>query len=73
MSAITTQNQPAYADSSPGVSTEEFARLNLVRSQSVCARYCRTGSFHGVVPTKLASGRLLWPRVLATADGQHVA
>lgn len=54
---------------SAGINTEQFARLNLVRPQSVCARLCRTGSYHGIRPTKLASGRLLWPAEVATAPG----
>ena len=73
MSAIPTQKHPANADSPPGVTTEEFARLNLVRSQSVVARLCRTGSYHGVRPTKLASGRLLWPAITVIANGEKAA
>ncbi len=42
---------------------EQFAALNQVRPQSVRARICRTGSYFGVVPKKLANGRLAFPAV----------
>ncbi|KFB76646.1 MULTISPECIES: hypothetical protein [Candidatus Accumulibacter] len=44
-------------------SAEQFAALNQVKAQSVRARLCRTGSYFGVVPVKLANGRLAWPAV----------
>lgn len=44
-------------------SAEQFAALNQVKAQSVRARLCRTGSYFGVVPIRLASGRLAWPAV----------
>lgn len=44
-----------------GINTEEFAARNLVKPESVVARLCRTGSYFGVRPEKLANGRLLWP------------
>lgn len=51
------------------LSTDEFARLNHVKMESVLKRLCNTGSFHGVKPQKLATRRLLWPaiRVIAPA------
>ncbi len=42
-------------------STREFAALNLVRPQSVRKRFCQTGSYFGIKPTKLPNGKLLWP------------
>lgn len=45
------------------LSAEQFANLNQVKSQSVRARLCRTGSYFGVRPLKLANGRLAWPAV----------
>ncbi len=45
------------------LSAEKFAALNQVKSQSVRARLCRTGSYFGVRPLKLANGRLAWPAV----------
>jgi hypothetical protein len=44
-------------------SAEQFAALNQVKAQSVRARLCRTGSYFGVVPLKLANGRLVFPAV----------
>ena len=41
----------------------QFAALNQVKGQSVRARLCRTGSYFGVVPKKLANGRLAFPAV----------
>lgn len=53
------------ADSGPTykTSTDDFAAMNGVKGQSVRVRVCRTGSYFGVVPKKLANGRLLWPSV----------
>lgn len=45
------------------LSAEQFASLNQVKSQSVRARLCRTGSYFGIRPLKLANGRLAWPAV----------
>ncbi len=45
------------------LSAEQFAALNQVKSQTVRARLCRTGSYFGIVPLKLANGRLAWPAV----------
>lgn len=43
--------------------TDEFGALQGVKGASVRARYCRTGSYFGITPRKLANGRLLWPHV----------
>lgn len=43
--------------------TKAFAALNHVEPQSVLKRLCQTGSYHGVVPEKLASGLWDWPLV----------
>ena len=48
---------------------EEFAALNKVKAQSVRARLCRTGSYFGVRPLKLANGRLAWPAIQVTKGG----
>jgi len=45
------------------LSAEQFASLNQVKPQSVRARLCRTGSYFGIRPLKLANGRLAWPDV----------
>ncbi len=45
------------------LSAEQFAALNQVKSQSVRARLCRTGSYFGIRPVKLANGRLAFPSI----------
>lgn len=50
------------------LSTERFARLNVVEPGTVRKRFCQTGSYFGIRPIKLASGRLLWPDVRASMD-----
>lgn len=50
------------------LSCAEFAALNQIKDQSVRARICRTGSYYGVRPVKLASGRLAFPAVQVTAE-----
>ena len=45
------------------LSAEQFAALNQVVAQSVRSRLCRTGSYFGVRPIKLANGRLAFPNV----------
>lgn len=49
------------------LSAEQFASLNQVKPQSVRARLCRTGSYFGIRPLKLANGRTAWPAVQVTA------
>ncbi|WP_035882564.1 hypothetical protein [Cupriavidus metallidurans] len=56
---------PSDTPSSPAnfkfLSTAELA-AKLDREQStIRRRLCDTGSYFGLVPTKLPSGRLLWP------------
>lgn len=56
-----------------GVETTVFAANNLVQPQTARKRYSQTGSYHGVKPVKLASGRLLWPDVIVTVRGAIAA
>jgi hypothetical protein len=58
-------NTQSSADSGTAykTSTDDFAALNGIKGQSVRVRVCRTGSYFGVVPKKLANGRLLWTSV----------
>lgn len=49
------------------LSAEQFAARNQVLAQSVRARICRTGSYFGVRPIKLANGRLAFPDVQVAA------
>lgn len=44
-----------------GQTTEALAQSLRLQPQSIRARVCRTGSYFGLVPTKLPNGRLLWP------------
>lgn len=60
---------PAPADTPATLSTAEFAALNHVKPSTVYKHLCATASFYGVRPLKLASRRLLWPALIATADG----
>ncbi len=50
------------------LTTDEFAQRHRVKRNSVYARLCRTGSYFGVRPLKLATGRTFWPDVAITAD-----
>ena len=45
------------------LTTEQFADLIQGKPSSIRTRLCKTGSFYGIVPTKLPSGRLLWDAV----------
>ena len=53
----------AAADQLFELSAEQFAALNQVKAQSVRSRLCTTGSYFGVVPRKLANGRLAFPAI----------
>jgi len=41
--------------------TDALASDIGVKPGSIRVRYCRTGSYFGLVPRKLVNGRLLWP------------
>lgn len=45
----------------PKLSTIELAQEIKILAQSIRKRYCETGSYYGLRPTKLPNGRLLWP------------
>ena len=45
----------------PQITTEELAELLHGKPNSIRTRLCKTGSFYGIKPVKLPSGRLLWP------------
>jgi hypothetical protein len=56
------------------LTTDQFARLNGVKGQSVRARVCRVNHYFDVNPLKLANGRLLWPEVRVVSEsGRTVA
>lgn len=44
-----------------GLGTAQLARLALTTPGNIRVRLCQTGSFFGLKPLKLPSGRLLWP------------
>jgi len=44
-----------------GLTTSQLARLALTTPGNIRTRLCQTGSFFGLKPLKLPSGRLLWP------------
>lgn len=56
-----------------GVGTKIFASKNLVKPQTVRKSYAIAGAYQGVVPTKLANGRLLWPDVIVTKRDGAIA
>lgn len=43
------------------ISTEQFAHALNGKPSTIRTRLCKTGSFYGIRPNKLPSGRLLWP------------
>lgn len=43
------------------MTTEQMAAVCHCKPASIRVRYCRTGSFHGINPRKLPTGRLIWP------------
>jgi len=42
------------------VTTEKFSEMVGVKSASIRAQYCVSGSYFGVFPRKLPNGRLMW-------------
>ena len=43
------------------LTTEQFALVLQGKPSTIRTRLCKTGSFYGIKPIKLPSGRLLWP------------
>jgi len=43
------------------LTTEELAAATSVQPASIRKRFSQTGSYHGLVPCRLPSRRLLWP------------
>lgn len=48
------------------LTTKQFAEKNLVTAGVVRTRLCTEGNYFGIVPIKLANGRLIWPDLHAT-------
>lgn len=54
--------------------TEQLGDLIGIKPVSIRVRLCQTGSYFGLIPSKLPNGRLLWPadsveRLLMTKEG----
>ena len=43
--------------------TEQLAEKVYGSPNTIRTRYCKDGSYYGIKPIKLPSGRLLWPAV----------
>jgi hypothetical protein len=56
------------------LTTEQFAEVLKGKPSTIRTRLCKTGSFYGIRPIKLPSGRLLWPlaAVEAFLSGKEV-
>ena len=50
-----------YPDRPARATTAELAQLCGVNADSVRRAYCVSGSYHGLAPIKLPTGRLVWP------------
>jgi hypothetical protein len=60
-------------DMEMGMTTEEVARLFLVRANTIRVSLCRYGHYQGIRPRKLGNRRLSWSRreVLAAVTGSR--
>lgn len=43
------------------MTTEQLANLLQLKPQSIRKRFCETGAYYSLRPTKLPNGRLMWP------------
>lgn len=61
-------------ETTPRITTEQLATATHSKPNSIRTRLCKTGSFYGIKPIKLPSGRLLWPAdaVQALIAGKEV-
>jgi hypothetical protein len=50
-----------YKDFQENLTTEQFAEALQGKPSTIRTRLCKTGSYYGIKPVKLPSGRLLWP------------
>jgi len=44
------------------LSTKQFAAINMVKPETIHSRLWRFGSYFGIMPVKLANGRMAWPK-----------
>lgn len=49
------------------LNTAKYAELNGVGAATIRNHLCKFGHYYGVKPTRMASGRLLWPAIQAKA------
>ena len=58
----------------PNLTTEQLGIATHSKPNTIRTRLCKTGSFYGIKPIKLPSGRLLWPAdaVQALLAGKEV-
>lgn len=42
------------------MTTRQMAEMTCYKHSTIITRLCKTGSFYGIKPIKLPSGRLLW-------------
>lgn len=56
------------------LTTEQLALVAHINPNTVRTRLCKTGSYYGIKPVKLPSGRLLWPakQVQALLAGEEI-
>ena len=52
---MSTSTSPQY------YTTEELAGLVRGKPNAIRTRLCKAGSYYGIKPVKMPSGRLLWP------------
>ncbi|MDN5872308.1 MAG: monooxygenase [Nitrococcus sp.] len=52
---------PAQSAIPHGISTAQLAAAIGGKPESIRVRLCRDGSYYGIRPARLPSGRLLWP------------
>ena len=63
MDTVTAENYP--------LNSEQFAAQNQVKAQTVRSRICRTKTYFGVIPVKMANGLLAFPDVLVGSAEHH--
>ncbi|WP_273050155.1 hypothetical protein [Pseudoalteromonas sp.] len=54
-------------ETNSNLTTEQFALALHGKPSTIRTRLCKTGSFYGIKPIKLPSGRLLWPTAAVQA------
>ena len=69
---MNTETLAVVATNRPFITTEEFASLLALRSQTLRKQFCVNGHYFGVKPIKMPNGRLMWPaNALEQLQGAH--